>query len=58
MKCQKCGHDFCWLCLTEWKLHGSSTGGYYQCNLWEKRKNEDKEFGKLLSDQENAKNEM
>lgn len=39
MICSKaggCGHEFCWLCLGEWRLHGTSTGGYYQCNIFEK----------------------
>lgn len=40
MVCSKaggCGHEFCWLCLGEWRLHGTSTGGYYQCNIYEKQ---------------------
>eukprot|EP00397_Hematodinium_sp_SG-2012_P020182 GEMP01020779.1.p1 GENE.GEMP01020779.1~~GEMP01020779.1.p1 ORF type:complete len:593 (+),score=132.02 GEMP01020779.1:24-1781(+) len=32
-----CGHDFCWLCLGPWASHGSDTGGYYLCNIYEKR---------------------
>jgi ariadne-1 len=36
MTCRKdasgCGHEFCWICLGNWKEHGSSTGGFYQCN--------------------------
>eukprot|EP00928_Gymnodinium_smaydae_P047585 TRINITY_DN31770_c0_g1_i1.p1 TRINITY_DN31770_c0_g1~~TRINITY_DN31770_c0_g1_i1.p1 ORF type:complete len:556 (-),score=118.35 TRINITY_DN31770_c0_g1_i1:112-1698(-) len=39
MVCSKaggCGHEFCWLCLGEWRLHGTSTGGYYQCNIYDK----------------------
>lgn len=35
MTCQKCKYGFCWLCLTEWSKHGSSTGGYYACNIYE-----------------------
>lgn len=27
-----CHYEFCWLCRGPWKDHGSSTGGYYQCN--------------------------
>ena len=31
----KCGHHFCWLCMGDWKKHGSETGGYYACNIYE-----------------------
>merc|ERR1712137_709766 len=40
MICSKnggCGHEFCWLCLGEWSKHGTSTGGYYQCNIYDKQ---------------------
>jgi hypothetical protein len=30
----KCGHEFCWMCMADWKTHGSATGGYYQCNIY------------------------
>jgi len=33
-----CGHEFCWLCKGDWKEHGSSTGGYYKCNIYEDNK--------------------
>uniref|UniRef100_A0A2K5PJ57 RBR-type E3 ubiquitin transferase n=1 Tax=Cebus imitator TaxID=2715852 RepID=A0A2K5PJ57_CEBIM len=29
MQCSKCKHDFCWLCLGDWKTHGSE---YYECS--------------------------
>lgn len=29
MSCFKCGFEFCWICLSSWKEHGSS---YYKCN--------------------------
>ncbi|KAK2962765.1 putative E3 ubiquitin-protein ligase dbl4 [Blattamonas nauphoetae] len=32
MTCRACRHEFCWICLGDWKTHGSSTGGYYSCN--------------------------
>merc|ERR1712154_518295 len=42
MTCRKhaggCGHEFCWLCKGDWSKHGSATGGYYQCNIYEKNK--------------------
>eukprot|EP00929_Paragymnodinium_shiwhaense_P031994 TRINITY_DN17809_c0_g1_i1.p1 TRINITY_DN17809_c0_g1~~TRINITY_DN17809_c0_g1_i1.p1 ORF type:complete len:543 (+),score=138.44 TRINITY_DN17809_c0_g1_i1:96-1724(+) len=37
-----CGHNFCWLCLGEWSTHGSSTGGFYQCNIYDQRAREGK----------------
>eukprot|EP00933_Yihiella_yeosuensis_P053283 TRINITY_DN51499_c0_g1_i1.p1 TRINITY_DN51499_c0_g1~~TRINITY_DN51499_c0_g1_i1.p1 ORF type:complete len:551 (-),score=105.03 TRINITY_DN51499_c0_g1_i1:194-1846(-) len=43
MVCSKaggCGHEFCWLCLGEWSTHGTSTGGYYQCNIYDKQAKE------------------
>jgi hypothetical protein len=58
MTCRKCKHDFCWLCLKDWKKHGSATGGYYACNIYEKLKKEDKDFQKQLKVQENSKNEI
>lgn len=45
MVCSKaggCGHEFCWLCLGEWASHGTSTGGYYQCNIYDKQSKEGK----------------
>ncbi|ELU11727.1 hypothetical protein CAPTEDRAFT_112704 [Capitella teleta] len=35
MKCSKCKHDFCWVCLEQWKKHSSATGGYFRCNRYE-----------------------
>jgi len=43
MVCSKaggCGHEFCWLCLGEWHLHNTATGGYYQCNIYDKQTKE------------------
>jgi len=45
MICSKaggCGHEFCWLCLGDWSTHGTSTGGYYQCNIYDKQAKEGK----------------
>jgi hypothetical protein len=56
MVCSKCRFEFCWLCLTEWKKHGSGTGGYYACNIYEKMKGSDKEMmerEKIISDSKN-----
>ena len=32
MICSKCKHNFCWVCLGKWSLHGGRTGGYFRCN--------------------------
>mmetsp|Transcript_35230 Transcript_35230/g.85386 ORF Transcript_35230/g.85386 Transcript_35230/m.85386 type:complete len:1203 (+) Transcript_35230:195-3803(+) len=29
-----CRYEFCWICLKDWKLHGSATGGFFRCNIW------------------------
>ncbi|KAI3971118.1 hypothetical protein MKW92_013659 [Papaver armeniacum] len=41
--CPKCQRPiekimFCWLCLGPWSNHGSNTGGYYQCNRYQRAK--------------------
>jgi len=38
MCCRKCRHNFCWVCLDEWRCHNSSTGGYFECNRYDARK--------------------
>lgn len=37
MTCQRCRHEFCWMCQGEWKLHSNATGGYFRCNRDEAR---------------------
>lgn len=39
MTCRHCRHEFCWLCKGPWSKHGSQTGGYYECNLYDPKKN-------------------
>lgn len=34
MTCRSCKYEFCWVCLGDWKEHGSQTGGYYSCNKY------------------------
>lgn len=34
MTCKKCKHDFCWVCLDNWRHHSSLTGGYFECNRY------------------------
>jgi len=29
-----CGHEFCWICLADWKVHSEATGGFYACNRY------------------------
>jgi len=36
MQCSKCKHDFCWMCLGEWKTHGSQ---YYECSRYKENPN-------------------
>jgi len=57
MQCVQCKWDFCWVCLGEWKEHGSATGGYYKCNLYENKK-KDNSFSEEEAKRENAKNEL
>ena len=58
MICQKCKHGFCWLCLTEWSKHGSSTGGYYACNIYEDLKKNNNEFKSQEKQAQDSKNEI
>lgn len=32
MTCQKCKHEFCWICMGDWSLHGTS---YYNCSRYD-----------------------
>ena len=42
MTCSKCSHDFCWVCLGKWSIHGSSTGGYFDCYRYQSARNVEK----------------
>jgi ariadne-1 len=33
----KCGHEFCWLCLGQWKLHNAATGGTSSCTIYKEQ---------------------
>lgn len=35
MSCQRCKHEFCWICMGDWSDHGANTGGYYKCNKYD-----------------------
>ncbi|XP_072026009.1 potential E3 ubiquitin-protein ligase ariadne-2-like [Amphiura filiformis] len=36
MQCCRCKHDFCWMCLQDWKTHGSE---YYECSRYKENPN-------------------
>ncbi|KAK3587542.1 hypothetical protein CHS0354_004829 [Potamilus streckersoni] len=36
MQCSKCKYDFCWMCLGDWKTHGSE---YYECSRYKENPN-------------------
>ena len=44
MTCKKCKHEFCWLCMNDWKKHGEATGGAFACNIYQNMKDKDKEI--------------
>jgi ariadne-1 len=46
MTCRKCHHQFCWICLEDWKSH---TGGHYSCNKYDPSK---------TNETQNAKQEL
>ncbi|KAK6165782.1 hypothetical protein SNE40_022633 [Patella caerulea] len=52
MKCSKCKHDFCWVCLEQWKRHNSSTGGYFKCNRYEVVKKVEEKTSQVLTEAE------
>ena len=58
MTCRECSHGFCWLCLTDWKEHGSKTGGYYACKIYDNLKNTNSELKAREDIIENSKNEL
>eukprot|EP01017_Pseudomicrothorax_dubius_P048242 TRINITY_DN8750_c0_g2_i12.p1 TRINITY_DN8750_c0_g2~~TRINITY_DN8750_c0_g2_i12.p1 ORF type:complete len:268 (-),score=37.99 TRINITY_DN8750_c0_g2_i12:147-950(-) len=43
MTCSRCEYHFCWICLGDWKTHGSATGGFYSCNLFQESKEQKNE---------------
>jgi ariadne-1 len=51
MTCSLCRYEFCWICMGDWKQHGSESGGYYACN---KFKGGDKQDEKNQSDARHA----
>ena len=49
MTCRVCNHEFCWMCLGDWKDHGHGTGGFYKCNKYDQMM---KEGGDLKLEEE------
>jgi len=41
MVCRSCRHEFCWVCLSDWKGHSD----YYSCNRFEKKKKQEEKKG-------------
>jgi ariadne-1 len=35
MTCAQCSHEFCWKCKGPWADHGTNTGGFYECVLFD-----------------------
>lgn len=50
MRCY-CQHEFCWLCLGDWKQH--STTSFYRCNVYERR-GDDAKRGRDKADAQHA----
>ena len=51
--CAKCKHEWCWLCKLDRKEHGSVTGGYYRCHLYQFIQKEEHEEKKQQNAQQN-----
>lgn len=52
MTCRNCHHHFCWMCGGDWSQHGSQTGGYYKCNLYNPKQHDRKKNTKLTESME------
>ncbi len=53
MTCQNCRYEFCWICSGDWKDHGANTGGYYSCNKFnDKDDNEEDQSDAALAKKE------
>lgn len=53
-----CNYNFCWVCLGDWKDHGSATGGHYKCNKYEEVVKKDTNMKKDEKKREDAKSEL
>ncbi|XP_029828626.2 ankyrin repeat and IBR domain-containing protein 1 isoform X1 [Ixodes scapularis] len=58
LKCYKCKHDFCWVCLDPWRKHNSATGGYFRCNRFEAVHRAEERANTIISEAEAKNKEM
>lgn len=58
MTCSQCHHHFCWICLGDWSEHGSATGGYYKCNLYEAKVSKNTGFADEESKRQQAQGRL
>lgn len=58
MSCRECNHGFCWVCLGDWKDHGSGTGGYYKCNKYQEEVKKNTSLQKAEQERERAQSEL
>lgn len=58
MTCNMCKFEFCWMCMGDWKEHGSGTGGYYKCNKYEELKKDKNSVTKAEEKREKAQHEL
>lgn len=50
MTCRQCHHEFCWLCMGDWKIHNDRTGGFYSCNLYKPSQDDSSDEEKLKAE--------
>ena len=44
MTCTNCKFHFCWICMGDWNNHGPQTGGFYNCNLFRAKLEDNETF--------------
>ena len=42
MTCNCCSHEFCWVCMQPWSIHGTQTGGYFRCDVNNEKSTQEK----------------
>jgi len=58
MTCSQCKHEFCWICMGDWKIHGEKTGGFYKCNRYEEDLKKNQSLKDMEQKQKDAKSEL